>query len=361
MRVLLIEDNPGDARLIREYLAEGRAEALLIWVDRLAAGIEQLAAGPVDAVLLDLSLPDSHGLETFTRVRDHAPGAPVVVLSGLSDETMAVRAVQEGAQDYLIKGQVDGQLLVRALRYAIERKRLDEARRDLERQKDRFFANISHDLRTPLAAIKASIGVVLANEPPGTSEPIHRLLVNIDLAADEMAVLVDDLLQLNRLQAGRVRLRPTRLDLRERVLRAAQALEPLAGTRRQRVEVEVPPEPVEIVADADQFDRILRNLLGNAHKHGRDGGLIRLCLYPADAGAVRIAVSDDGPGVPPAEQERIFERYYQIESEARRSPGSGLGLPIARALVELHGGQLTLESLPGAGATFWVRLPDQES
>src|SRR5262245_27263715 len=192
-------------------------------VDRLAAGLERLrlASPGIDVVLLDLSLPDSAGLDTFACLHAAAPEVPVVVLSGLDDETVAVRAVQAGAQDYLLKGRVESDLLVRAVRYAIERQRAEAEReamrRELERQKDQFFTNISHDLRTPLAAIKASIGVVLANEPPNTPEPVHRMLVNIDHAADEMSRLVSDLLELTRLQAGRVQLQLSEFDLGARL------------------------------------------------------------------------------------------------------------------------------------------------
>jgi sigma-B regulation protein RsbU (phosphoserine phosphatase) len=128
INVLLIEDNPGDARLYREMLAEARDPAFeLQWVDRLSKGLERLADGNIHLVLVDLTLPDSQGLETFLRVHAHAPGIAIVVLSGLADEMLAFRTVQEGAQDYLVKGQVEGPLLVRAARYAIERKQAQEA------------------------------------------------------------------------------------------------------------------------------------------------------------------------------------------------------------------------------------------
>ena len=124
IRVLLIEDNPGDARLIREILARARGTQFeLERVERLSEGLERLTAGGFQAILLDLTLPDSTGLDTFFRVRAQAPHIPITVLSGYDDEVVAIRAVREGAQDYLVKGQVDRNLLVRALRYAIERKR----------------------------------------------------------------------------------------------------------------------------------------------------------------------------------------------------------------------------------------------
>ncbi len=127
LKVLLIEDNPGDARLI-ELMLEGAGEELfeIEVVDRLQAGLERLAEGGINVVLLDLSLPDSQGLSTFIQLHARAPWMPIIVLSGLNDTTVAVQAVHEGAQDFLIKGQVDGQLLTRAMRYAIERKRMAE-------------------------------------------------------------------------------------------------------------------------------------------------------------------------------------------------------------------------------------------
>lgn len=125
MKMLLIEDNPGDTRLIREMLTEVRnANFDLECVDRLSAGLEVLAAREIDVVLLDLFLPDCEGLETFSKAHSQAPDVPIVVLTGLDDEVLAVKAVREGAQDYIVKGQVDGNLLVRASRYAIERQRM---------------------------------------------------------------------------------------------------------------------------------------------------------------------------------------------------------------------------------------------
>ena len=126
INVLLIEDNPGDGRLIREMLAEVRDTPVTVeCVGRLATGLERLFAGGIDVVLLDLSLPDSQGLETFVRAYTQAPQVAIIVLTGLADETLADRAVREGAQDYLVKGQVDGNLLIRSLRYAIGRKRAE--------------------------------------------------------------------------------------------------------------------------------------------------------------------------------------------------------------------------------------------
>ncbi len=262
----------------------------------------------------------------------------------------------------------DGVLVTSIIRDISERKRAEQerdellarqqaAQRELERQKDEFFSNISHDLRTPVTAIKASIGVVLANLPEGIPEPLRRMLVNIDLASDRMATLVHDLLELTRLQAGRVQLtlRPT--DLRELAMRAARTIEPLAEARQQQVLLELPAEPLRAVVDAERVERVLLNLLSNAQRYGRDGGMIRLSLKQVGERA-HCSVADDGPGIAPSELPRIFERFYRSGAEAvQRNQGSGLGLAIARGMVELHGGRIWAESSPGQGATFHVVLP----
>jgi signal transduction histidine kinase len=322
IRARLVEDNPGDARLIREMLREARAGQPMVdlaQVDHLAAGLAHVATQAPDVLLLDLSLPDSRGFETFWRAHAAAPDVPIVVLSGLHDEETAVPSVQAGAQDYLVKGHVDGGLLVRAMRDPIERQALQAAHQELERQRDEFFSSVSHDLRTPVASIKAAIGVVLANEPAGMPNPLRRLLSNIDLAADELAGLIDDLLEMARLQAGRVELWRSEVDVRDVVTRATHSVEPLVESRGQRLEMALPSAPVMAAVDVQRLERVVCNLLGNAQKYGRAAGriVVRLAESP---GEVHLAVSDDGPGIPEPEQQRIVERFYRTAAPLGQGP-----------------------------------------
>lgn len=144
VKILLIEDNPGDARLIQEMLAEpGKADYELKNADRLSQGLERLLEGGIDVVVLDLGLPDSQGLETLGKVRAQASAMPIIVLTGLDDEVTAVEAVRQGAQDYLVKGDVDSKLLWRALRYSIERKGAEEALRESEANYRYLVENIT--------------------------------------------------------------------------------------------------------------------------------------------------------------------------------------------------------------------------
>ena len=136
--------------------------------------------------------------------------------------------------------------------------------------------------------------------------------------------------------------------------RAVHAIEPLAAERQQTLEVLQPDQPVIAEVDGDRLGRVLRNLLANAQKYGRAQGRIVVQLEER-AGDVHISVTDDGPGIPDQDQERIFERFYRVSGSA--AVGTGLGLAIARGLVELHGGTLSVVSAPGSGSTFTVSLP----
>jgi histidine kinase len=187
--------------------------------------------------------------------------------------------------------------------------------------------------------------------------PLHRLLVNIDLAADHMATLVADLLELTGLQAGRVRLEPVQTDLRTLARHAAREIEPLAQTRRQRLALRLPRRPVPALVDSGRLERALLNLLSNACKYSPDNSTISLGLERHGDEAV-FSVADEGPGVPVADRQRIFQRFYRPDTPAtRQAPGSGLGLAIARAMVELHGGRIWVESALGQGSVFRFAVP----
>jgi PAS domain S-box-containing protein len=295
----------------------------------------------------------------FYRSEDIAAGKPAAELRVATNEG---RSEDEGPRRRQDGSEFWANTIITALRDPAGRlrgfakvTRDVTVQRDLERQKDEFVANVSHDLRTPLGAITMSIGAVLAHAPPDLPPPLRRLLVTIDLASARMARLVDDLLELTRLQAGRVQLRLERTDLCALARQVASAIGPLAEAKRQQLDLDLPASPLWHSVDAERLERALLNLLANAQKYGREGGRIRLRLQRR-AEDISIAVSDDGLGISPEEQARIFNRFYRVAGTAGNE-GSGLGLPIARGMVELHGGRLDVESTPGRGSTFTITLP----
>jgi two-component system cell cycle sensor histidine kinase/response regulator CckA len=190
LKVLLVEDNPGDARLIREMLLEvPQARFELVLADRLATGLVRIRAGDIHAVLLDLGLPDSRGLETFVAVHAEASHVPIIVLTGLGDEALALRTVQEGAQDYLVKGQVDASQLERTIRYAVERKKAEHALRSSEmalRQSEASFRSLV--LNSPYAIFRSSLEGRFLDANPALVSMLGYAsdseLMALDLSAD---------------------------------------------------------------------------------------------------------------------------------------------------------------------------------
>src|SRR5580693_305203 len=226
--ILLIEDNLGDARLLREMLGEqGSHDIELTHVQCMSDAEKYLSQRAVDMILLDLGLPDARGLGAIRRAHAAAPCVPLVVLTGLDDESLAKQALQEGAQDYLIKGQIEARGLLRALRYATERKRL-------ERLKDEFVSTVSHELRTPLTSIAGSLGLLMGSAAGTLSEPAGRLLEIAHNNSQRLARLVDDILDIEKMEAGRVVFNFKRVEVRplvEQVIEANRAYAEGYGVR----------------------------------------------------------------------------------------------------------------------------------
>jgi signal transduction histidine kinase len=236
-----------------------------------------------------------------------------------------------------------------------------EQLKELERLKSQFLSLVSHELRTPLSSIKTSAEVLLSTAPEDAPEAQIRLLRNIDRSSDRLGALITDLLDLTRLEGGRLELHRERIDVRSVAEEALATVRPLADGRRQKISISFDSGPCEVDGDRRRLEQIALNLLTNAVKYGRIGGRIWLLVHRAPDRSVRLEVRDDGPGIRESDQRLVFERFYRLDTdETRRAPGTGLGLPIARALTELHGGRIELRSDAARGSTFVVTLPGAE-
>src|SRR5882762_2610706 len=209
VHILLVEDNASDAELIREMFRKERPGSFeLTHLSSITDAVRHLAKGGVDIVLLDLGLPDGIGLETVRRAHAAAPDVPLIVLTGLDDEQLAAQAIKEGAQDYLIKGQIQNRALPRALRYAIERQHMqtetDVIRKQQLQFKDEFLSHVSHELRSPLTAIY-QFATILADGLAGENSPEQsQYLQTIVKNTGQLKSMIDDLLEVTRVQAGKV-------------------------------------------------------------------------------------------------------------------------------------------------------------
>jgi signal transduction histidine kinase len=406
-KTLLVEDNPGEARLLLELLRGETGTGDLFDVEcteRMATAILRLGVGDIDVVLLDLSLPDSQGEETFARVKSCAPDIAIVVLSGLNDEGIALKIVKGGAQDYLPKEHINAPLLARTIRYAIERKRVEQeirllngnleqrvierteqliaangelrtqiAERDriqqaldgknielqnAARAKDRFLANMSHELRTPLNGIIGFTEFLVDGKPGALNSKQKNYLEDILNSGRHLLQLINDVLDLAKVEAGKMELKARRFSLRQSIEEVCAVTKLIAQKKGIRVGVYVAPELGEITLDQSKFKQVLYNLLSNALKFTDQGGEVELSAESENPHRFKLVVKDSGIGIKGADVGRLFKEFEQLESETTpQQEGTGLGLALTRRIVELQGGTITVESEVGKGSTFTVLLP----
>jgi signal transduction histidine kinase len=349
--VLLVEDNPGDARLVLETFKEQDTHNTeLIHVDCMRAAEKHLAEHVVDIILLDPGLPDALGLEAVQRAHAAAPRTPLVVLTGLDDEAMAVQALKEGAQDYLVKGQLETRALMRALRYASERKRM-------EWLKDDFVATVSHELRTPLTSISGSLGLLVGHWASTMPDSAARLLAIAHKNSQRLVRLINDILDIEKLEAGLNVFNFSRVDVRALINQTIEANRGFAESYDVRIRLCAGSMEAEVDADPDRLAQVVTNLLSNAIKFSPARSEVVIAVEKS-SDVVRVSVRDHGPGVPPDFKQRIFERFAQADStNSRQRGGTGLGLSIVKQIVERLHGEVGFDDAPGGGTIFYVDLP----
>jgi signal transduction histidine kinase len=362
--ILLIEDNPGDADLIRLRLVESHSDVPVSCVDRLSTGLASMLVETPAMVLLDLNLPDSHGAETYRTVLREAPGVPIVVLSGLDDEELAVSAVHQGVQDYLVKGSFDSKQLARAMRYAVERQALllslDMSRRQQLHFKNEFLSHVSHELRTPLACIHQFVSLMLDGLAGKVLPEQREHLQTVFRSVNQLRAMISDLLEATRAESGKITMEPHGIVLGDVIRQAVAMLRPTAQAKGVGLEAGLDTRIPFVYADPKRVLQVLTNLIDNAIKFTPTDGsiMVKARLMETDPDFVYISVADTGRGVAPEAKAMIFERLYQDPNSIDDSrKGLGLGLYIAKELVQLHGGRIWAESQVSHGSTFTFTLP----
>lgn len=254
--------------------------------------------------------------------------------------------------------------------------------RELDHLKSDFVSNVSHELRTPLTAIRMSVDNLLDGVAGDVSPTLQRYLTKVQNNTDRLVRLISDLLDLSRIEAGRIELHRASVNIAEVIQDVVDSLRPMAGEKGLELSV-VPGEGLLYVhADRDKLQQVLINLAGNAVKFTPGGGRITIATHRVSApagetgasgaapvlpgatgspGYVEVSVSDTGEGIPAEEQGAIFDKFHQIRRDSRyKAQGTGLGLSIAKSLIELHGGRIWVESRPGTGSRFIFTLPAAE-
>lgn len=359
-RILVVDDQDANRLLMRDLL-ESQGHEVLEATGGTEA-LQRVGEAMPDVVLLDIGMPGMDGFEVCRRLKADLVTAsiPVLLVTAMTQRDQRLLGIGAGANDYITK-PVDRSDLSLRVGNAIRMRHLylevEAQYRQLEKLellRDSLVHMIVHDLRSPLAGIRAYLDLVKMD---GAGKLDLELTQSIDAArkvAVEMTDMVSDLLDVSRLEVGKMPLELAPADMGGLVVEAVAAA---GASPRVRIRVEPPADKLRVVCDAGVIRRVLTNLVVNAVKFTPSSGQIAVSVR-GNGSEVKVEVVDTGPGIPPEYHEKVFEKYGQVEAARHGAKHStGLGLTFCKLAVEAHGGQVGLESAVGAGSTFWIVLP----
>ena len=351
------------ARALGEYFEGGGETALLRAYDigRLAVvselGVLDAAAMHQEAlvgVLLHKLAPEDH-----TRIARQATEFFSEALAAFEMTRRGEQEANELLRDLNLKLKQQVRDRTQALERTLADLQFTEAKVDehlrIERMKDEFLAMVSHELRTPLTSIRSSLGLLSGGVMGPLPEEIREVVTIAERNTLRLIALVNDILDWEKLEQGRQELHLTPQPLQPLLERAVESVQPAAA--QLRVGLQAPPTAVSVIADGDRLVIVLVNLLSNAVKFSPPDDVVSVAIAHS-ADMIEVRVSDHGNGIAPEHQQLIFDRFWQVKSsDPGRHAGSGLGLAISKAIIEQHQGAIGVESEPGRGSTFWLRIP----
>ncbi len=383
--VLLFEDDEGQAILTKDALVK---EGFVVDVCQTGKeGLERLLQTPYQICLVDVQLPDVQGMELLRRITSIQPNALSIVVTGHGDEVLAVEAMKLGAFDYVVKSPYMGHLaaLPIVIREGLERSRLKDEREQLQTElweharlleernaelrrvneelkridqlKSDLVSMVSHELRTPLATIKEFTAILSDQIAGPVTQAQQESLGIIRANIDRLARIIGDLLDMAKIEAGRVILNKGYTEVVAMVDHVVQSLQPLAKSKQLTLDVAIPPLAHGVFADPDKLTQVLLNLIGNAIKFTPPAGRVAIRIEEHQS-EIEFSISDTGVGISADDLPKLFEKFQQFRRAAGEgSQGTGLGLAISKRLVELHGGRIWAASQEGKGSTFFFTIP----
>jgi len=361
LRLLIVDDDQVDRMTVRRGLHSMSVQAEFEEAQTFREAVASLKDRAFDCAFLDFRLPGGDGLQVLREVRGAGIRTPIVMLTGQGDEQLAVELMKAGASDYLPKGAVTPERLAQSLRYALRvhhaemaARNAEAAREDAIAARGRFYAAMSHELRTPINAIIGYNELLLSSIYGPLAPDQERGIARSQRAARHLLELVNDVLDLSKLEAGKMDLQVEEVSMPALIDDLFTTIRPLANDHGCELTLDDDDCPDRITTDPRRVRQILLNLLSNAIKFGR-GQPVEVRCAASDDGGVVIEVEDHGPGVAQVDLSRIFEEFVQLGSGEQT--GTGLGLPISRRLADLLGGSLSVVSEVDSGCIFQLVLP----
>jgi len=375
-RILIVDDDQTYLALCKRYLRKDtRYQYEISTASGAAEALRTCAENPFDCLLIDFGLPDQTGTDLIGTLKDRLGNAlpPFVIISADATANPAIQAVRVHAADFLSKAHVSANALRRSVDNAVEkgilRRSVDARRRELQRANtelerraveiQRFYHTVSHEMKTPLTAAREFVAIVRDGLSGPVCEDQETMLDHALECCDQITTQFNDLIDLTRLETGKMRLDPAPTDFTEIVCRAVAMCASPAREKELTVLTDCEEGLPLLRIDAGRIVQVLSNLLGNAVKFTPVGGRVTLTAARLDEHSITVSVIDTGCGIEPLDCQRVFDRLYQVSvaADSKEGSGLGLGLSIAREIVRGHGGELEVESSPGEGSSFSFTLP----
>ncbi|MBN2103911.1 response regulator [bacterium] len=360
------QDAPHFQELLNTYTKNSRRKMSFRFytADCLSFALDMIEQNHFDLIFLDLSLPDSHGIDTLNQIQKMNSHVPIVILGEADDEPLFLQAVRAGAQDYLVKGEVNGNQLVRTICCSLVRKEEEEAiketnrkLKELNQMKRNFLSTISHDLRTPIAIMREGVSLCLEGVAGEINDMQKDLLNYTQENIDRINRLITDLMDVLKIEAEKTILKPVSVNINHLLQKIYDSYFDSAQKKGIRLEKQIPEAPLTIFADPDKITQIFGILINNALRFTEQGGSITLGIQDGDE-YITCRVADTGTGIPKENLAGLFDQYEQMGrvEDGPSCQRTGPGVTIAKILVEKHQGTINVKSESEQGTEFRFTL-----
>lgn len=360
IRVLLVDDDEDEYIITRRIISEivGRKH-ILDWAATYDQGLAMIEECHHDIYLIDYRLDEKTGLDLLREAISLGCSQPMILLTGQEDRAVDMEAMKSGAWDYLVKGRIDAPTLERAIRYTLEHRKVLDIVLESQKQREKFVATLTHDLKTPIKAEFRIFELLLAERFGPITEEQQSVILEMLRSNRFMYQMVDNLLTAFKFEGGHLVLRMEMTDVNELVSSTVNMdLMGLAEDKQQELTLNLAPDIPSIPADSLEIKRVIYNLVQNAINYTPKNGKIIVSSW-FENHCVWISIEDTGPGIDQTIQKTLFEPYASMAKRYRHI-GTGLGLYISKKIIEAHQGQLIVDSRLGEGSKFIFNLPDQQ-
>ncbi|MFT4580023.1 MAG: CheY-like chemotaxis protein [Nitrospinales bacterium] len=356
-KLLLIDDDKMDRMVFQRHIKKSKIKFDIFECAGGQSGLHEFQKNQFDCVFLDYGLPGTDGFQVLEKVLLTDPSASIVMLTGMGDESLAVKCIKAGATDYIPKDSLSPEILLRCLQ-ALDLKKAKETAEKDSRAKSEFLSRMSHELRTPMNAILGFAQLMSGSKKEPLSPSHKKRAEQILIAGEHLLTLLNDVLDLTCIESGNIPISIEPVCVAEVVNNVLTEVQPLAEKQNiQLINETSATSDLLVDTDRTRIKQVLLNIISNGIKYNRENGKVILSYERVNNDILQINIKDTGIGIPEDKLDRLFEPFDRLGSENSEIEGVGIGLTISKKLVSLMHGTLGVQSVFNEGSHFYIRLP----